>query len=247
MKKITFLAFMALAIVLSMPACNVTISGIGKTVRGSGNVVEESRAVDNVSSVQLAMDGTLHITVGDAGPLRIEAEDSLLEYIETGVSGGKLAIETRPGINLRPSRPMNYFLAVEEMDAITVTSSGDVVVGDLRSDSLSVRISSSGNVSIDSLDGTTLQVDISSSGNLEIMGGQVQDQDINISSSGEYHAEDLASREVDVTLTSSGTATLRVSDRLDGRLSSSGDVYYIGNPEVDVRTTSSGRAVQMDG
>jgi hypothetical protein len=54
-------------------------------VRGSGNVVEETREVSGVSGVELATLGTLHVEIGESESLRIEAEDNLLEYIETDV------------------------------------------------------------------------------------------------------------------------------------------------------------------
>jgi hypothetical protein len=230
---------------LTLVACGVTVRGVTETVRGSGTLVEEDRPVGNLSRVELTMPGTLSITGGDSESLSIEAEDNLLEYIQTDVRAGTLRIETRPGINLQATRPIRYALTVVKLDSITVTSSGDVEGDDLQSKSFSVKISSSGNVTIASLDATSLDVTISSSGNLEIRGGQVERQAIHISSSGEYLAQDLPSADAEVILSSSGSATVRVSDRLTGRLSSSGDVRYIGNPTVDVSTTSSGRVVQI--
>ncbi len=241
------ISFTVVVLVFSIVACDVTIDGgPSETVRGSGTVVEENRSLGDLSGVQLTMPGTLHIAMGTAESLRIEAEDNLLPYIQTAVRAGDLVIETRQGINLRGTRPIHYYLTVDELTKIVISSSGDVVTQDLQSQSFSLTSSSSGDLSIGSLECTSLRVTMSSSGNVEILGGQVQRQDITLSSSGEYRAQDLASVEAEVTLTSSGTATVRVSDRLGGRLSSSGNVYYIGNPEVSVRTTSSGRAVQRN-
>jgi hypothetical protein len=248
MKSKLLFTLVAVILVFSLVACDEIIIGDQgrETVRGSGAVVEEDRDVSNISGVELTMQGTLTIVMGGGESLRIEAEDNLLEYIETDVRAGKLVIKTRPGINLQTTRPINYTLTVDELKTITISSSGDVEAERVQSESCSVTISSSGNVSIDSLDCTSLQVNISSSGNLEISGGQVQKQDITISSSGEYRASDLASVEAEVALTSSGTATIRVSDQLRGRLSSSGNIRYIGNPEVNVRTTSSGRTERIN-
>jgi hypothetical protein len=242
------LALVGVILAFGLVACDETIweDVAGETVRGSGTVIEEDREARDVTGVELTTQGTLQILTGGDESLRIEAEDNLLAYIETDVRAGKLVIETRPGINLRPTRPIKYTLTVGELKSIVISSSGDVEAEEMRSGSCSVTISSSGNVTIDNLDCTSLQVNISSSGNLEISGGQVQKQDVTISSSGEYRASDLDSPEAEVTLTSSGTATIRVSDRLTGRLSSSGDVRYIGNPEVDVRTTSSGRTERIN-
>ncbi|UCD99437.1 MAG: DUF2807 domain-containing protein [Chloroflexota bacterium] len=245
--KLTF-ALVGTLLVFSILACDLTLGTnlIGDTVRGSGSLVEENRTISGISGVKLAMPGTLHIAMGSSEALVIEAEENLLEYIQTEVRGGKLQIDTRQGINLQPREPIDYYLTVVQLESIEISSSGDVETVDLQSDSFRVNISSSGNLSISSLDSTNLRVEITSSGDLDIMGGEVREQDIRISSSGEYRARDLASQRADVSLTSSGSATIWVSDVLSGSLSSSGNIYYVGNPSVDVRESSSGRVERID-
>jgi len=265
-QRIRFIVVVSVMI-LSTLACQVVsiVPAGGGTVSGSGNVVEETRTVSGFTGVELATVGTLHIQVGDSESLRIEAEDNLLEYLETGVRGGRLRIETREDVNLHNTRPIHYYLTVTDLDTIVISSSGDVEapdlqarrfsvtisssgnleMGDLEAGTVTVNITSSGNVTMGTLRADTLEVDISSSGNLEIAGGQVERQTVTISSSGEYTAQDLQSAEADVRLTSSGSATIRVRDRLRANLSSSGDVHYVGNPMVDAKTTSSGKVVQI--
>lgn len=247
MKNKIWLALLGMMLVFSLLACNLTFdSFLGETVRGSGEVIEESRDISGISQVGLAMPGTLFISIGSDEGLRIETEENLLEYILTTVRGSQLQIETQRGINLQATRPINYYLTVARLEAIDITSSGDVEVKDLEVESFSANISSSGSLLISNMVGDSLQVRISSSGDLDILGGEVREQNIRLSSSGEYRARDLASRRADVTLSSSGDATVRASERLTGRLSSSGDLYYIGNPAMDVSTSSSGRVRPID-
>jgi len=269
MKNKLFFTLAGLILIFSILACTVTINddwgGNGETVRGSGTVAEETRTLNGVSGVDLALPGTLHIAMGNSESLRIEADDNLMAYIQTNVIMGKLVIESRQGTNLRPTHPINYYLTVTELNSLVISSSGDIETENLQSGSFSITISSSGKVTISGLDCTSLHmkisssgntvienlmadsisVTISSSGNLDIQKGQVQQQEINISSSGEYHARDLESVSANVTLTSSGEATIRVSDHLTGRLSSSGNINYIGDPDINVSMTSSGRTVQI--
>ena len=253
--------------VLSMLACQVvSIAPAGGTiVRGSGNVVEETRAVSGFTGVELATIGTLHIQVGNSESLRIEAEDNLMQYLLTEVRGGRLSIANREGVNLQSTRPIHYYLTVTNLDTIVISSSGDVEapdlqaerfsatihssgnleMGDLQAGTLTVNITSSGNVTMGTLNADTLVVDISSSGNLKIAGGEVGQQTVTISSSGEYTARDLQSTEADVRLSSSGSATIRVRGRLRANLTSSGEVRYAGSPTVDATTTSSGKVAQI--
>jgi hypothetical protein len=265
--KLSF-ALVGLVLILSLLSCTVVIGndyGGSGTVRGSGNIITETRTVKGVSGVELSLPGTLHIKVGNSESLQIDADDNLMSYIETNVGLGRLVIESRPGTDLRPTRPIRYELTVTELGSVTTSSSGDIEVEPLQARSFSITINSSGNISLASLDCTSLNVkisssgdiklsqlkadsisvDISSSGNLDVQDGQVKQQDIRISSSGEYNARNLESPSANVVLTSSGNAIVRVSDRLTGRLSSSGDINYIGSPDLNVSMTSSGRTVQV--
>ncbi len=260
-------ALMIPMLALAILACDLAgiPLGIPRTVRGSGNVVEETRAVSGVTGVNLATIGKLTIEVGDRESLRIEAEDNLMEYLETQVRGGTLRIGTRGLVNLRSTQPINYSLTVTGLDTIEISSAGDIEapdleagrfsisvsssgnleMGDLEADTLTVRISSSGDVTLGVLNAERLEVEITSSGDLDIAGGQVGSQNITISSSGRYSAQELASDEAEVRLSSSGSATIWVRERLEASLSSSGDVRYLGSPAVDATTSSSGEVIQI--
>lgn len=243
-KTIVRLALLA-AVILS--SCVVLQPpGAGQAIEGSGTLAEETRPISGVTVVELSMPGTLHIEIGAAESLRVSAEDNLLAYIETNARGGELAIRTTPNVDLRPRKPIDYYLTLKALDSLSVTSAGDVEAPDLQATHFSVTLSSSGSVSVNSLKAETLGVEITSSGNLVILGGEVQRQEIRISSSGEYMARDVPSSEAEVTLSSSGSATVRVLDSIRANLSSSGNLYYLGSPQLDIQTSSSGQAVQID-
>jgi hypothetical protein len=233
-------------VTLLLLACSITAPlGVGETVRGSGNVVEESRPVSGITGVELATLGNLFIELGDTESLRIEAEDNLMEHLETMVRGGKLRIETEANVRIDATRPVNYYLTATGLDMIEISSSGDIQAPDLEAERFSISISSSGDLEIVMLNADSLDVNISSSGNLDIASGQVRKQDITISSSGNYTAPDLVSGEAEVRLSSSGSTTIWVQDSLKANLSSSGDLRYRGNPTVDATTTSSGDVIQI--
>ena len=252
---------------LSLLACQVGGIALGdrKTVRGSGNVVEETRAVSGVTGVNLATIGHLTIEVGDTESLRIEAEDNLMEYLETEVRNGSLKIKIQDNLKLNTTRPIRYYLTVTGLDtivlssvgdieapdlkagrfSITIASTGNLEMGDLEADTLTVRISSSGDVTMGVLNANALEVNIGSTGDLDIAGGEVKTQSITISSSGKYTAQDLASDEAEVRLNSNGSATIWVHNHLKAKLNSSGDLRYRGNPTVDATTNSSGDVIQI--
>ncbi len=266
MKQHKRILLMVTIVVLSILACQLGDIGLsGGMIRGSGQVVEETRAVSGISVVELATLGNLFIEIGDTESLRIEAEDNLMEYLETDVSGGRLRIRTQDEVNLLATDPVNYYLTVTGLEAIvisssgniqapdleaerfsiTISSSGNLDMGDLAVDMLTVVISSSGNVAMSMLNAEKLNVDLSSSGNLDIAGGKVDLQDVTLSSSGNYTARDMESAEAEMRLDSNGNATIWVRDRLKAVLNSSGNLRYRGNPTVEATVNSSGEIIQI--
>lgn len=240
MNKLKIIPIAALVFcAVALTACEVNIN-IGDNVRGSGDVKTEDRPISGVTGVALSTVGELSIEMGDQESLRVEAEDNLLQYFETTVQGGVLTIETAPDVGIRTTKPVRYYLVVKSLESIEVSSSGNVSAGMLTGMRLTVRISSSGDVRLAGLEAESLEVRLSSSGKLTIDGGSVQNQEVRLSSSGDYDGSALRSASARVDVTSSGSATIWVTDLLDGNLSSSGDLEYYGSPQVSVDTSSSG-------
>jgi hypothetical protein len=237
-----YLAFPVLVLILAILACNVSALG-SNTIRGSGNVIQEERPVSGFSGIQVTNQGDAIIELGEAESLVVEAEDNLLEYIVTEVRGNTLVLGNEDNVNLNNTEPIRYHLTVQMLDDVHITSSGNVTAPTLEANTFAVRVSSSGNLDMDGIEANRLEVDISSSGHVNIGGGQVNEQDISITSSGEYDGRNVHSSQAQVRLSSSGDATIRVSERLRADLTSSGNVYYTGNPTVDVNESSSGQAI----
>jgi len=247
MKK-PFLAILAVAALsLAALACSIVIpyGAGGGAVRGSGTVASEERPVSGISGVELSMNGTLTIELGDTEALVIEAEENLLPYIETAMRGDTLLIRTEPGTNIQSTRSIEFRLTVTELTDLRVSSSGDIYAPALEGNRCNLEISSSGRIWLESVDCTTLTVDISSSGEVDIGGGSAEQQNIRISSSGDYRARDVAGSDADIAISSSGSATVNVSERITGTISSSGNIYYLGDPSLDVRTSSSGKVERL--
>lgn len=214
-------------------ACSVSIGNIGlRSVRGSGEVVTEERDVREFRKVILSGIGQLKIETGETQDLRIEAEDNLLEYIETEVSGDTLTIGISERTNLRPTEPINYYLTVTELDTIEVSGAGSIDAPDLEADRFSVSLSGAGGIEINSLVADRLDVVISGLGNLTINGGEVSEQRIEISGSGNYNAREMGSLEADINLSGLGNATVWVTQFLNVEISGAGSVNYVGTPRI---------------
>ncbi len=245
MKKDTLIVTIILCLVLVSMACGVTVNlPGGEVVRGSGSVITEERSVSGVKRVKVANQGDLIIEIGDEEKLLIEAEDNLLPYLSSDVQGGELVLRTQSNTNIRTTRPIRYYLTVNALEGLEVTSSGGISAPKLQADRFSIGITSSGDISIDSVDADHLEVDISSSGSVTIADGMLESQDISINSSGSYDARQVASQSAVVRINSSGNARIWVIEKLDVNINSSGDVYYRGDPHLNVINHSSGEVIK---
>lgn len=214
-------------------------------VTGSGTVTSETRPLADWSAVTLACPGTLDLEIGANRGITIEAEENILPLIETYVEGDRLRIRFQPGLrSIKPTRPIQFRAATPSFDAMAVYGSGDIRAPRIERDDLTLDISGSGNIAVASANLSSLQTAISGSGVVTIRGGSVE-QDIRISGSGNLHARELTSQRAHVNISGSGSAMVRIERELDGWISGSGSIVYSGQPSVTIRTSGSGRAVQM--
>lgn len=224
-----------------------SLLGFNRKVYGSGNVVQETRSLGDFNEVVLSEEGDLFIESGTQNELVIEAEDNLQQYLVAESASNVLDIKKLPeNVTLNATRPIRYYLTVRELESLTVKNSGDTEITEVDSERFSVRVTSSGSVHIGDLKIRSLAIELTSSGNLVIDRGEVEEQRIRLSSSGQYDGERVICQDADVALTSSGDATINVQATLTADLSSSGNVYIVGDPKVIYKDSSStGRVISI--
>lgn len=245
MKKQTTVLLIIIALVLSSAACSVTNFST-RSIRGNGEVVEESRQVGRFDEVRLSGIGTLYIEFGDEESLVIEAEENLMRYIETDVSGQKLVIGLEEHLSFNPTEDINYYLTVVELEGVEISGLGSVYLPEFETDSFDIHISGAGDVSIDALYADRLDAQLSGLGNVDIDGGEVDSQYVKISGSGAYSARRMQSNTADVHVSGLGSATVTVEDYLDARISGAGDINYYGGPEINVDISGLGSLHSLD-
>lgn len=246
--KIGFLVICALASLSVACGCNLgaVFSDLIGVTQGIGKSVKEDREIAGVRAVEISNQGDLFIELGEDESLVIEAQENLLPFIQSEVRDGTLRIFTSGTQVVRPTSSIRYYLTLKELDRVVLTSSGDAHIPGVKADEFTIRVTSSGDIEMEGLYADLLDVQISSSGNVLIQEGEVGEQMVMLTSSGDFEAERLKSEMARAMLTSSGNATIYVTEDLEASLSSSGDLYYRGNPTIKVNVSSSGNIVQLD-
>ena len=210
-----------------------------EVVRGSGSISEESHRFTGLTGVELATMGELEIRLGDTEALQVSTDDNLQEYFAITTDGGTLRIGTRPGVNLRPSRPVRYTLTAREIEFIGLSSSGNATAPALRADRFEIRLGSSGDLSVDGIQADSVDVRLGSSGDLSVDGIQADSVDVRLGSSGDLSVDDLRAGSLAVRISSTGDVRIGEGDvdSLDVTISSTGD--YHGESVRSTRATVS--------
>jgi hypothetical protein len=218
-----------------------------RVIRGSGDLVTESRSVSNFDRVSLSGSGEVIVTQSGEESLTVETDDNIIEYVTTEVRGGTLYLgfDTTGPKSISPTR-LRFDLNVKELIGLKISGSGEITAASLDTDRLEVGVSGSGDVEIDSLTAQEVEVRISGSGNVELA-GEATGQDITVSGSGKLRAGDLRSETVEVSISGSGDATVWAIESLDARISGSGSVEYYGSPTVDSSGSGSGKVRHLGG
>ena len=248
MKNRTILLITILALAASTMACGVSTftSSSLRTIDGNGVVVEESREVGSFNEVQLSGIGTIYVEYGNETSLVIEAEENLIEYIETDTFGKKLVIGTENGRSLDPTEQINFYLTVVELEGVQISGLGSIYLPEVNADRFEIKISGAGDVNIEALYADKLDASLSGLGDVDIEGGEVFSQDVSISGSGTYSAHHLKSSEADVSVSGLGSATVFAEDYLVAGISGAGDINYYGSPEVDMNITGLGSLESLE-
>jgi hypothetical protein len=236
------LSFIVILLPCIVSAC-IPFSSVGlgnRRVVGSGIVTRATLPLDDFRAVELHFHGDLVVNMGDKAQLIIEAEENLLHYLEAQVVDETLIIRKAPSnVTLDTTAPIHYYLTVTGLESLTTTSSSSIWSPSLEAERLSITTKSSGSVLIDELYATHLEIVVQADGGVIIAGGTAREQQVALTSSGGYDGRDLASSRARVRLSSSGDAIVSVQDRLDADLSSSGNLYYLGDPSVHIQDSSS--------
>ena len=136
--------------------------------------------------------GDLYINIGSEFKVVLEGEKSLLDEIETEVSGSKLVIKNE-NWHFHGNEKVTVYITMPELSGLGVSGSGKAEIKDaIKAENLDFSVSGSGKIITGDLALGKLNVGISGSGDVIIGGsGEAKSADVSISGSGNYSGETL--------------------------------------------------------
>lgn len=216
-----------------------------ENIQGSGRVVTEERSVGDFEDLTLEGPLEVHLRQGQLKPVVIEAEDNIMHVIETYVSGSRLNVRIRNGVNLKNVRPIQVYIQSEEYRKIIFAGSGSLRANDtIHSTLLSYEINGSADARL-KLDANELTTIVHGSGDITLE-GKASKYHSEIDGSGDVDATALQVTEADIHINGSGEQRIWVLNLLNIHINGSGNVKYKGTPgTLNTKINGSGRVIKL--
>lgn len=229
-----FVLFIA---VISFVSCSYTT--------GSGNIVTENRSLRDFTGISVGGDFDVEIKLGPVTEVTVEADDNIIRYIETVVSGNTLKIRTKDLHNFGDVH-MKIYITMPSLVKINASASARVEVKDLlkSSERLSFNTSSSGSIDAN-VDAPEVEADASSGSTVKLI-GKTRTYHAQASSGASLKSYDLLSENTTVQVSSGANARVHASINLDAKASSGGTVNYHGAGTVTKSENSGGSIDKRD-
>lgn len=232
----TMLLAVLLAISLGFNSCVEDFA-----VMGNGDRETETRWTSSFSKVKSGGIFQIEIIPGDDYSVEVSAESNLLPYIVTDVDGNTLEIRTRGAHNLHNNLPMKIYITTPRLKAIGLSGSGSMKTGSFESDEFVVTLSGSGEIETGVL-ADNVDIRLSGSGRIK-MSGECNHGDFVISGSGKIMAFGLEQQSCHSTISGSGDLFVNVEDFIDVKISGSGNLHFIGSPDIHSSISGSGKVI----
>ena len=126
MKNYRFNRIVSLSIALAVlfmlqSGCTYAIKGI----KGDGNVVKQERDVSNFKGIDVGGAFKVFLTQGDTEKLVLEADQNLMDVIETDVRAGVLRIKTSEDIN--NATELNVYITFKDLNELDISGACDLM------------------------------------------------------------------------------------------------------------------------
>ncbi len=206
---------------------------VGPSVRGSGNVISETRKVSGFDSISLEYPARVLISQGNTESLKIEGEDNVLPGLKTEVKNNDLRIfyKTDGGKHVNATKLVVITITVKDLKAVNFSSAGDLTIDGLNTENLDISLSGAGNIKVNDVTTKELSVNLSGAGNMSASGTS-DDVSLNISGFGDFNGRQLQSNNDSVSISGAGSATVWAEKDLSVAISGAGSVSYYGSPAV---------------
>jgi hypothetical protein len=210
MKK-RYLLFVSLMLSAMLFGCRFGGSG----VRGNGDVVKETREVEEFNKIDVSGVFTVVVEISNETSVVVSAESNLMKYIRTRVKKNKLIIDTKK--NISPKKQLTVYVKTKSLSYLEASGATDL--------------------EIEGLDESKFKLEVSGAAECDIS-GRVGKFIAEVSGAGNVYGRDLICDYADLDISGAGDIKLTVNEGLNADVSGAASVVYYGDPkEINIDTS----------
>jgi len=207
------------------------------SIKGNGNVVEETRDLDEFSKISVSRGMNVYITQGTSTKVTVKADENLLKVIDTYVDDETLKVTCTKMIKNATSNKV--YVTVPDLKNIKSTSGSNIFSEDsLKTGNLEIKSTAGSNIRL-SLESGELTISAAAGSNI-FLNGMAKSVVMKASSGSNIKAGDLQTENCDAKVSSGANIWIKVQNGLTAKASSGGNLFYSGEPNPLNITKSSG-------
>ena len=216
----------------------------GPTITGNGNVAKEQREAGSFDKISVTRGMNVYLSQGDVEKIIVEADENLLDYIQTDIDNNTLNIKT--SANIRRAKSKKVFVTVNDLSNIHTTAGSHLYSdGEISCKDLEISSSAGSNIKLQ-INAEDIRVSASAGSNITIE-GKADDAEIKSTSGSNIKAEELETNDCDARASSGANIWIKVTNGFSGKASSGGNVFYYGNPKrTNIEKSSGGNVIQRN-
>lgn len=213
-------------------------------IRGNGQMKTESRTAGNFDKISTGGVYNIELQQGNTNSIQVEAEENLLPYIETRISGSELEVTTRNGVNIDPTKKIIVHVTIQQVKRLSASGACSYTgKGPIKSDNLKLVFSGATHADLE-LNAGELEVGMSGASRVDLK-GSCDRVAYKASGAANIDALDFQTREAEIGISGSGEAKVAVEKKLNVNVSGVGKVRYKGNPTVNQSVSGMGNVRQI--
>ncbi len=231
-------------VILFIGICAVSLSGCNKkSVVGNGKVIFQNRDLKDYSSLSVNGAYTVYVKKGSVSSFVIEADENLLPFIKTEISGNNLKVYNSK--NILRSKELKLIITNPQLNSCDF--SGAI---ELNSDSgliykiLNITISGIGRIDMN-LNTDSLLANVSGGAELTFSGNAKKFDGI-IKGTGSIDAVNFIVQESNIEISGLGKAKLNVIKKLNVNITGFGKVDYKGEPQINQVISGAGKVNKIN-
>ncbi len=229
----------ALVMTLFISSCgfDIQLGDFGTGKKGNGEVVTDTRSVnEDFTKISVSEGLKVYLTQANEFSIEVEADENIIDLIETDIKNGKLRIHSDKNIG---KATKNIYVSLPKITALRSSSGAQLTTRNIiKADELEVDGSSGALLELEVV-ANEINIDASSGANLDIS-GSADKAIVDVSSGANINAKNLETSSCNADASSGGNVRIQVSKSLVADASSGGNISYSGEANVEKKKSVSG-------